>query len=532
MKLILDSVGKSDYDINNHLDKYHYILHKLVEIRVFNKSLAPSDFVPLHMKTLEKFLGVRYACQVKNELLSWGIIETDNQYIPGTKSMGYRIAAAHASKAVLRYVHKESWEAKLNLFEGRNQGKSVTERNLRRVGIHALEAMQYIDGKLQATKQFLSSYKHTLVSWKAVADIDAVEFKRIQEEAEGRAVAEGEEKVYSLMSIQTVNKRLQSKHNQGITVYDLLTNNLFHQHDADLVAITKIAKKKFFVRKPDPLSRDFTNITNLSTDLRQFLYHVNSNQHLVNLDIRNSQPYIFSLLLMDEYANHRYVPADVQRYINLCADGELYEYMMNFLGVAEKMRQGFKQRFFAQLFFCTNYFAARTPAGKLFKKLFPNVYSLIHRYKSGKEKGAHKKLAIMMQRREAQVILNQIGRQLDKQKIWYVTIHDSVVVLEEHAVMVKNIIHNTFLKAVGVMPSVKEEVLVNGKKCSRMEDYAFEELFSEPEGHKAPTWSDGLDFVLDIEKRAATAAAASGMYDDFALLEDYASAKVDDFFAG
>jgi hypothetical protein len=182
------------------------------------------------------------------------------------------------------------------------------------------------------------------------------------------------------------------------------------------------------------------------------------------------------------------IPADVANYIQLTASGEFYEYMMELLKLEAKAklelegrtepdadekeldeddRREFKIDFFGKIFFCSSKYSRITTEGKIFKKHFPNVYELISYYKEVaykklgytdlNEKTAYKCLALEMQKQEATVILKTIGGQLKKKKIFYATIHDSLIVLQEHQEEVKALILEAFMKVVGVAPTVKPE---------------------------------------------------------------------------
>jgi hypothetical protein len=82
----------------------------------------------------------------------------------------------------------------------------------------------------------------------------------------------------------------------------------------------------------------------------------------------------------------------------------------------------------------------KTPAVlKFFKSEFPSVYAFLisHKGKEGKSK-----LAIELQSYEAVLIIDTIGSQLMKQKIKFLTIHDSIVVkTKEQAEIVKKLIY-------------------------------------------------------------------------------------------
>ena len=406
--LLLKSAGKTDRYINDHRDKYHYVIHFINEAGVFNRR-TKDGYVNISSAKLRDFLGRRYADCIMRELLVWGIIECDGLQREGIKTYGYRITSAYQSKTILVNVFKEEVmgrKLKLKQLEYQQTRKmDIRWRNLTQFGIREQKALAYIDAKRTTALYVL-----------------------------------GPDQVDSIADVERL-------------------------YTAELESIRKIANEEFFLEQPDPTSRVYTNLSNLSTDLRQFLYHRKSKSGLMNLDIANSQPYLFSLLLMDFYRG-RELPTDVKKYIQLTAAGEFYEYLMTKLGIEHDQRKAFKIDFFGKSYYCSSYYSKRTSEGQFFAEEFPNVATIIDHYKEeGRKHYDHKPfkhLAISMQRREASVILRTIGGQLEKKKIWFSTIHDSVVVLQEHAEEVKILILTSFCKAIGVSPKVSEEVLTTG----------------------------------------------------------------------
>jgi len=402
---LLNSIGESDRYINDHRDKYHYVIHCINEGAVLNRNTT-DGYVNLSMLALREFLGSRYADRVVKELLTWGIIECDGKAKEGVKCFGYRIHSDYISKTILIDVFKdEVMGRKLRLRKAQYQQKHKKDsrwKDLNKFGIRYREALEFI---------------------------------------EARRIKDLTEQLQEVASIKAI-------------------------YTTDLESIRKIVNQEFFLEQPDPLSRVYTNLSNLSSDLRQFLYHRKEKNNLVNLDIANSQPYLFSLLLMEHYRNQQ-VPADVHKYIQLTAQGKFYEYLMDKLNVPLGERKCFKIKFFGKIFYCSSYYSRRTSEGRFFAREFPNVATIVEHYKEEGRKHyqekAFKYLSITMQRQEAQIILRTIGSSLEKKKIWHATIHDSVVCLEEHAEEVKALILEAFMRDVGIPPTVKAERLCEGR---------------------------------------------------------------------
>jgi hypothetical protein len=94
----------------------------------------------------------------------------------------------------------------------------------------------------------------------------------------------------------------------------------------DEAAIMMIKDRQFFA-SVCAYGRFHSNLTNLKTSMRRFLTY--GGQPLVNLDIRNSQPLFFGILLAEQY---RPVPMpmhpDVRLYLDLVQAGQFYDHLM------------------------------------------------------------------------------------------------------------------------------------------------------------------------------------------------------------
>lgn len=484
--LIMTSAGYTQREIWDHQDKFDYIIHCILEQRIYNPSIG-DGYSNLSMNALNDMLGKRYAQRFVKQLLDWGIIQCDYRKLYGDyghKAYGYRIAPPYRGKAILRDVFKvETFGVKLkkNAYAYKQKhSKTITWKNLTKVGIKDKEAQTYIDDKLALSLATLASftsqlqvlvdkskmnyilgiYEQVFTAYGQLEDnfiSSSVFFSSVLPNSLSSSTPA---RTYSLIGVQLLKKAILDINNQGFTLEILLKSFLENKHQSDSRSIYKIAHEEYFMEQPDPLSRVFTNISSLSTDIRAFLFKKDEPRGtVVNMDIRNSQPYLLSLLLTQKYQGQT-MPADVAQYIELTATGTFYEHVMGLMGhnlatITARSRSEFKKEFFAKIFFCKTHYSRLTPEGKIFRKHFPHVLALIDQYK---EQG-HEQLAITMQRAEAKIILKTIGNQLQNRGIWYNTIHDSVVVMQEHQEEVKALILQSFFDAVGMAPTVKPEIL-------------------------------------------------------------------------
>jgi len=279
--------------------------------------------------------------------------------------------------------------------------------------------------------------------------------------------------------------------------YDLLLDNLYkikinhteaikfincnYSCDPDIynayrVSIDYIHEQTFFFKVDDIAGRVHTNITNLSKKLRQFLRF--EGKPLVNIDISNSQPFLFNILIRNflnskqvknfilnynnnylnsTYSNPPYVVQfpDIVKYEKLTSGGAFYEYLMKKTSEIIYDRQSFKINFYRKVFFCksNNYYINKET--KLFRKLFPNVFNVILHYKSED----YKQLAINLQKAEANIMINKICKRIsiERPEIFVSTIHDSILTTEENKEYICNVILSEFENNFKLKPSLKIE---------------------------------------------------------------------------
>jgi hypothetical protein len=415
----------------HHQDKYAYFLSKIIELKIF-ATPKRNGFVSLHAETLRDVLGGGYYMKVKNDLLDWGVIITDNHYEKGKYSKGFNIAPAYQSKALEIMILKEQFAAKMKRQHHQNSTKpdSYILSQLKYIQIRHLEALQYIEDKCYHTLMLIDSLS---------SDMPYNEFK-------GAVARYPELDFYTIKNEDDYDLSLLNE-------VEVLKGIVIEKHNADFAAIHNIKDRDFSFSVDINTGRVYTFITNLSKPLRQFLYHKKyPDTPFVNIDIRNSQPFIFCSLLMTYYKYQ--LPEDVQEYIQLCSNGMLYNVLMaemNYQGD----RKSFKQLLFSTLFYCRNGWADRSKDSEYFRERFPNVYDAIKSYKMDD----YKALSRAMQTTEADIMVGRVVKNLMRGSVFLTTVHDSIITFAHNADLVMDTIKYYFHKEYSLIPSLDAEAL-------------------------------------------------------------------------
>ncbi|WP_294271483.1 hypothetical protein [uncultured Chryseobacterium sp.] len=120
----------------------------------------------------------------------------------------------------------------------------------------------------------------------------------------------------------------------------------------------------------------------------------------------------------------------------------------------EKIKEKVKEIIFTT-FFSKNSAIRYRNVIKLFKRTFPNVYKVISTIK----KGQHNTLAVILQNLEADIILNNVCKKLDKNhpEVPLFTLHDSVITTEDNVELVEKTIQQTVKKFFDKKVSLKIE---------------------------------------------------------------------------
>ena len=195
-------------------------------------------------------------------------------------------------------------------------------------------------------------------------------------------------------------------------------------------AINKLADKKFYGKRNSTNNRLDTNITNMAKVLTNEICKKNK---LVQFDLCNSQFAILSDLLEDKLSTE-----DFNNFKNHSYNGTLYEYIMEKLSLNSRTEA--KKMMFELMFSKEDY---QSDLKTKLKKLFPSVVEIVDNYK--KENG-YNTFSVMLQKRESEIFIDGLWKQIKSKKIFCTPKHDCLIVKEKDVSKVEEIIKNYFDK--------------------------------------------------------------------------------------
>ncbi|MGV3529141.1 MAG: hypothetical protein ACO1OO_09615 [Flavisolibacter sp.] len=424
-------------------DKLIHIVHLLHTIPANNKDLEIFDgYIPIYSKIVKKRI-VNYRHYL-DYLLRVGVLETDNRYIIGEKSKGCRFASQYETglKAV-----------------------SITNAALRR--------HQQKDSKYSTAMK--KSHRHLVKWFNSNLEIDynlAMDF------------------------ISTdLHRKLRNPLLRDVDLKSGKTKNPYNQYAASYINIERIADADFQLSVDTNVYRFHSNITNIRSELRNLLTY--NGLPLCSIDIKNSQPLLSIVLLLEEFwkgegvkttisihnINHKstfkqlpiqqYISyimclnspetqscAELQRYIDLVTQGVFYERLEQVfgeeLGSKYADRRAVKTAMFQVLYSDNRFIGTKDAAPKrLFRDLFPPVYKLFAMIKQGD----NTKLPRLLQQLESHLMIKQVAKRIAREKpdLPIFTIHDSIATTVGNEVYVQSVIEEELFAAIGYKPILNTE---------------------------------------------------------------------------
>ena len=188
-----------------------------------------------------------------------------------------------------------------------------------------------------------------------------------------------------------------------------------------------------------------TNLTNMASDLRPFIVGY---ENMSYLDLSNSQPVLFNILLQSyrKKASEALLK-EIDSYFSITTSGKWYECLQNLYGLS---RNDCKQ-IWMKIAYSKN--EHNTDVKKIFQKEFPLVYAIIAEIK----KENHADFAIELQKIESKIFIDEICKELVNNGIIPYTMHDGLLVPNEHEVKTLEVMESVLKARLGAVPNIKIE---------------------------------------------------------------------------
>ena len=427
-----------------------YPVSRIIQEYKLNKSFNSENiddvYVQLNMSLLNKIFGSKsfywiIPFLIRNKI----IVKSKKRYYADSHSDSYRIGNEYLSK----YYSQENINILTDktLFNNLHKKINLNDKYIKnvydvlsRIKIDAKKCIEILNKKMgEKNSKYISYYNSILSSFLCTLK---------------------SENSSMVKDFDFLNDKFIKNYFDSVRDLDLLDDEKsLDVFNSWMINITKILEKDFFIKVGESSGRIFTNLTSLPKELRECITITpkqgdfeKKSPKLCDIDISNSQPFLFNKFLLENYdlEDDLFLDKyeDVRLYIRLTSEGKLYEYVMNEIGVDD--RELFKKDFFGSIFYCQTKSNLRNLNSKVFEKLFPNVYLLILKMKEGN----YKNLALQLQKFEVDVIINNVSKTLFEEGIEHFTIHDSILCYNEDKEIVEALMIKS-LRKYGLHPSIK-----------------------------------------------------------------------------
>lgn len=212
-----------------------------------------------------------------------------------------------------------------------------------------------------------------------------------------------------------------------------------------------------YLKCSDRSKRIFHSYSNLKKELRQFIQHKSSNEQLVEIDIANSQPFLFAVLCNEFTTNE----PDVKHFLELTSTGKFYDF------IKSNYRNDFeKVDILAMLYSPDNW---NNELKDWMQNIFPTVIDIMSTIKTNYDlyknsnympfKKLHTNFAILLQSLEAEIMIETVAPKLLELDIDFIPVHDSFIVPTSAEQTVRKIIESEFLNLYSVKPLLKNKLV-------------------------------------------------------------------------
>ncbi len=421
-----------------HADSVRYFVHTLHHQR-FLYHRSPEDYIEIKAAYMIPFFtDKRDYKPVVEALEEAGVLDCDDHFVVGRKSLGYRLGPRWRSMPFRSVkVTNPALVRKLVAKRAEQRGKVTADVHLYlRSWVERLE----LDWRSVQATATACGLEDCLPMAEMVRDRDwyfsTCEYGRVH---------------HNVSSLQSEFRRHLSYNGQGLINLDIansqpllfsvvLINSLCHKEYLSSLYSWKINNSELYIDLPTSI---FLKEENPAP-------HTMPNHPLrlprlitAGEDITGWKDTTRRLMTMG-------LPQDALLYVELTQRGLLYEYLMQQEGTPQDKRAEFKKMFFGGVFFCKN--RPATKQARLFQAHFPSVYNVIFDLKAND----YRRLAHVLQRTESSLMINRVARRCmaELPGVCVATIHDSVLTTPDGVGPVRRMMTQEF-RRVGLDPTIR-----------------------------------------------------------------------------
>lgn len=248
--------------------------------------------------------------------------------------------------------------------------------------------------------------------------------------------------------------------------------NIMHRYMVHLMRLNAINDGFLFFKRNSTNGRLDTNLTSLPSYLRPYII---SDEKLISLDIKNSQPYFLYALIRN---NPSINPDELKLFGELVISGTLYEEMARrykehtgYSRTRNQMKLLMYRIFFSEV--------KSFPKQKaFFGKMFPSILTFISDTNSVK----NNTLALSLQQMESNAVLDVVMPMLEAEGIIPYTIHDSFICLESEAERIREVFTQKLIEMFDIAPAMHMDYIlpeVEDEEMAVWDDEFFKEMNGE-----------------------------------------------------
>lgn len=409
-----------------------------------------SVFYEMGTNYLSKIFTKNYHNQFLNSLLESSIIETDGLYKIGDtynqgKCKGYRVNKEHLNGEMVKVSHKyiekyfhvavENLQFNPNFYYSTsNQCNPIiqsspiflhlcTQLLNKSIIFDDLSSLYYDESKLRAVlnEKLKAITEDTLLINDEIREPNFEWYNYFKNEkyhtTKNNALNEADENWLSL--IQDSDKYYLDD------IDDYLERKRFRLRYNYINSISSIVSQSFYANRNDTNNRLDHNLTSISKDL---LKVIKDDNDLIEIDIVNSQFAIHAHWLeQTELIKYE----DVQKYCELCRNGNLYEGIGLLIDITRKEAKN--------LMFTTVFSKPGNsfPEKNKIKEKFPHVINHIDEFK--RSSTSFNKFALTLQRVEATMMIDNVYFMVKENGLFCLPKHDSIIVRKDDVYKVMRI---------------------------------------------------------------------------------------------